>query len=334
MTKTFRFVIALCSGLAAAHLSAGPMSDFATKTTATAETNEASPFDFELEYAYIGDGSVERSFRKIEDFDENYFRAHFVYRPRIAVGLLRMGADWERFEFGLPEFGVIAQRVTPAPPVGEVGFPGERLVLIGRPQLPETLQSVNGIIGLDTKFSDSILFRIEALPGLYGTRHLDGDSFRVPVVLGGSYIYNANVQFTLGASVDYDRKYPVLPGGGVRWRFAPQWVLDASIPTPRLEYEATRNFMIFAGGNIKGSTYRVGENFGVGRGDLRLNHALLSYTEIRTGLGVEWKISPDIKLSAEGGYLPYRSFDYQRADVRYTYDKGAPYGAVALRAAF
>jgi hypothetical protein len=320
MIKTSRFLIALCSCLAAAPLVAGPISDNSATTTASDESTEASPFDFELEYAYVGDGSVERSFRRIQDFDENYFRARFVYRPRIAVGLLRLGAEGERFDFGMPDRALVA--------LAPGGF------LVGRPQLPDTLQSVSGIVGLDTKFSDSILFRIEALPGYYGTRHLDSNSFRVPVIMGGSYIYNANLQFTLGASIDYDRSFPVLPGGGVRWRFAPNWVLDASVPTPRLEYEATRNFMIYAGANLKGSTYRTGENFGVGRGDLRLNNAVLSYTEVRTGLGAEWKISSAMHLSVEGGYLPYRSFDFRRADVRYTYDKGAPYGAVALRAAF
>jgi hypothetical protein len=32
--------------------------------------------------------------------------------------------------------------------------------------------------------------------------------------------------------------------------------------------------------------------------------------------------------------VPYRNFDYHRADVRYRHENGAPYGAVSLRANF
>jgi hypothetical protein len=54
----------------------------------------------------------------------------------------------------------------------------------GGQQWPTHLQAVNSIVGLDTKFSDSFLIRIEAQPGFYGTTfdHLDGDSFNVPFV--------------------------------------------------------------------------------------------------------------------------------------------------------
>ena len=101
----------------------------------------------------------------------------------------------------------------------------------------------------------------------------------------------------------------------------------------------TRKFTIYAGADVKGSTFRVDNNFGtsgglLSRGDARLNRAVLSYSEVRTGLGVDWKLTSDIKFSLEGGYVPYREFDFHRADVRYKNDKGAPYGAVALRAAF
>jgi hypothetical protein len=49
---------------------------------------------------------------------------------------------------------------------------------------------------------------------------------------------------------------------------------------------------------------------------------------------LEWKLSTAVKLSVEGGYIPYRNFDFHRTDVRYHQDGGAPYGMVALHAAF
>jgi opacity protein-like surface antigen len=280
------------------------------------------PFEFEAEYSYIGDSEVSRGFRHIRDFDENYSLLRFVYTPRIKVGILRLGANWERFGFDLPDSTRLRRTSTPD------GF------ILGPPQIPETLQSVSAIVGLDTQFSDSILVRFEAQPGFYGTGDLDGGDFNIPFVLGGTYILSPELQFVLGVSLDYERKYPVFPGGGIRWRFASQWVLNAVLPTPRLEFEATRNLTLYAGGDLKGSTFRAGDHFGDKRADPRLNHAVLTYTEIRTGAGVEWKLSPQVKLSVEGGYLAYREFDYHRTDVRYHHDSGAPYGAIALRGAF
>jgi len=318
----------VCLSLIAAQAFAGSGADYSTTATesSTGESQSPFPFEFDAEYTYIGDSDAERGFRKVRDFDENYLSARALYTPRIAVGILRLGAAYERYEFGLPAFSLV--HTLPLIPGEPRGF------LVGRPQIPGTLQSVSAVIGLDTRFSDSILFRIEAQPGFYGTRNLSGDTFNVPVVLGGTYIYNTNLQFILGASIDYERKYPVFPGGGVRWRFASQWVLNAALPTPRLEYEVNNNVTLYAGADVKGSTFRVSDDFGVARGDRRLNRAILTYSEIRTGAGVDWKITPDLKLSVEGGYLPYRQFDYYRADVRYTQRDAAPYGSVAFRAAF
>jgi hypothetical protein len=319
--KTSLRNILLCLCFAAASASAGDYSSTTTTRAAATDTDTVFPFEFDIEYAYIGGGDVERSFRKVRDFDENYGLARFIYRPRTAVGYLRLGAAYERYEFGIPALGLVER--TPA-----------GVFVVGHPQLPDTLHSVSAVVGLDTKFSDSLLFRIEAQPGFYGGEDLNSDTFNVPVILGASYIISPDFQLIFGVSVDYERKYPVFPGGGFRWRMGSQWVLNAALPTPRLEFEATKSLTIFAGADLKGSTFRVDKDFGVGRGDNRLNHAILTYSEIRTGGGLEWKINPDVKLSLEGGYLPYRQFDYYRADIRYKYDKGAPYGAVAFRASF
>ena len=39
-------------------------------------------------------------------------------------------------------------------------------------------------------------------------------------------------------------------------------------------------------------------------------------------------------LTIEGGYVPYRQFDFHRTEVRYHNESGAPYGAVMLHGAF
>ena len=266
--------------------------------------------EFTIEQAYIGDSDVQRGNRDVNDFSEYYSNVQFIYTPRVAFGILRLGAQWERYSFDFSNSGQ---------------------------QLPNTLQSVNTIVGLDTKFSDSILVRFEAQPGFYtatGFDQIDGDSFNVPFILGGTYIVNPDVQLVAGVGVNFQSRFPVLPGGGLRWKFAPNWTLNAVLPTPRLEYEASPNLKIFAGADIKAITVRTDDQFGNSHGDTSINSAWLSYEEVRAGVGVEWKITPSISLTAEGGYVPYRQFDYHRTEVRYHHESGAPYGAIMLHGAF
>jgi hypothetical protein len=282
-----------------------------SSTTESEAVEEPYKFsaEFTIEQAYLGGADVQRGGRHVDDFDEYYSNILFVYTPRVQFGILRLGAQWERYSFGFPN---------------------------GGQQLPNTLQAINSIVGFDTKFSDSILVRFEAQPGFYGTtfEHFDGDSFNVPFVLGGTYIYSPEVQLVLGVGVNFQSRFPVLPGGGIRWKFAPSWVLNAVLPTPRLEYQASRNLTLFAGADIKANTFRTDDHFGDSHGDTGLNSAWLSYEEVRAGVGAEWKINSSLSLSIEGGYVPWRQFDFHRTEVRYHHESGAPYGAIMLHGAF
>jgi hypothetical protein len=92
----------------------------------------------------------------------------------------------------------------------------------------------------------------------------------------------------------------VFPGLGVRWRFAPEWTLNAVMPKPRLEYAPNKNVTFYGGADLRGSTFRTGEGFGTLRSRRqRLNHAVISYTEIRTGAGVDFNLSPELKLRSK-----------------------------------
>jgi Domain of unknown function (DUF6268) len=309
MNSHFLALVGLLSSAFAVSAFAGSDKDFSTASNAVVEEPYNFSSEFTIEQAYIGGADVQRGGRAVSDFDEYYSNLVFVYTPRIKFGILRLGAQWERYSFGFPN---------------------------GGQQLPNTLQSVNSIVGLDTKFSDSLLFRIEAQPGFYGTSfdRLNGDSFNIPFVLGGTYIYSPDVQFVVGVGVNVQSRFPVIPGGGVRWKFAPNWVLNATLPTPRLEYELNRNVKLFVGGDLKGGSFRVDNHFGDNNGDTSLNSAWLSYEEVRTGVGAEWKINSSFSVTIEGGYVPYRQFDFHRTDVRYHNENGAPYGAVMLHGAF
>ena len=294
---------------------AGTVQTSTTESSAATEVSEDEPtglpFEFDAQFSYIGDSDVERDGDDdddddIDDFDETHTYMRLIYTPRIFIGILRLGAAWERFKFDFPRFA----------------------------GLPEELQSFSAVVGLDTKFSDSILIRLEAQPGWYGTEHdmFDEDNFNVPFIVGGTYIYNSSLQFVFGVSVNFDRDWPVLPGGGIRWKMAPQWVLNAVLPTPRLEYELNKSFTLYAGGDLKGTTVRTHHSFGNSIMDPSLNNELLSYTEVRTGGGVEWKITPGVALTAEAGYVPYRNFDFHDEGVEWEHENGAPYGMLSFKA--
>lgn len=305
--------VAICLALTGGRAFAVKVETFSTsnKEVALVEAQSSFPFEFDVEGTYVGDGDVERGERGdmvISDFHESQALARFVWTPMTKIGILRLGLQTERYSFS---FGNTAP-------------------------IPDDLHSTALIIGLDTQLSDSILIRVEAQPGFYGTDYDDfgQDTFNVPFLIGGTYIYSSNLQFVFGLGVDALRQTPVLPGGGVRWKFAPQWTLNAVVPTPRLEYEPNSNLLFFAGADVRLSSYRVEKNFGTLRGNTALNHASISYEELRLGAGLEWKLSTAIKLAVEGGYIPFRNFDFHRTQVRYHQDGGAPYLRLGFHAAF
>ena len=271
------------------------------------------PLEFDVSDAYVGSADVRRDGRD-RSLDEQNSLVRLVFTPRVIPrGDLRLGVEWERYSFGFSD---------DAP-------------------LPNTLQEVNLVVGADVSLTDSILVRFEAQPGLYGTffNHVTNGDFNVPFVLGGSYLYSDSLQFFVGIGVDVNRKYPVLPGVGFRYKVSPKLVIDAQLPAPRVEYELSKSTTLFAGAEFKDDNFRVDEHFGDNHLDNRhdervLNHALVTFSEIRAGVGLTQRFSPSLTLTLDGGCQPYREFDFHRADARYRSDGLAPYGQIALHGAF
>lgn len=293
-----------CPRLAVVAFFAMTMSIFADETTFDWFGKLTGEYSFEE--TYVGEASVKRSRLHIENYDEHDTILRLVLTPRTKLGVLRLGFEWEHFSFGLPE----------------------------RAPLPNTLQELAAVIGIDLQLSDSILARIEAMPGFYGANHLDGDQINVPFIVGGTYIYNPGLQFIAGVSVDVEREYPVIPAAGIRWKFYRDWVLNAVLPEPRLEYTPNKSITLYLGANIKQTNFRMDDDFGREHRIRRLDHSVLSYSEARGGLGIDWKLASFVTLSAEAGYQPYRSFDFYRADFRFHEDGSAPYGMISLHGAF
>ena len=305
--------VVLCLALAAGRAFGVQVETYSTsskesKDVALVESEAPFSFEFHAEETYAGNGDVQRGSLSVRNFHESDTRIHFILTPMTKIGVLRLGVQTERYSFG---YGNLAP-------------------------IPNDLHSTALVIGLDTEFSDSFLIRFEADPGFYGTDFDDfgQDTFNVPVILGGTYIFSSNFQVVFGLGFDALRKYPVLPGGGIRWKFASQWTLNAVAPTPRLEYEPNSSMLFYAGADIRATSYRVEKNFGTLRGNPALNHGAITFEEVRVGAGLDWKLTTALKLSLEGGVIPFRNFDFHRTQVRYHQDGGAPYAMLALHAAF
>src|SRR6267142_1379155 len=95
----------LLSSVLAASAFAGSDKNLTSETTAEAPVPFRFSAEFDLEQTYIGGADVQRGARDVNDLDEYYSNLRFVFTPRIKFGILRLGAQWERFSFGFPDGG-------------------------------------------------------------------------------------------------------------------------------------------------------------------------------------------------------------------------------------
>lgn len=223
-------------------------------------------------------------------------------------------------------------------PVWRVGLEWERYWLNPDPAstVPSALESLNLRLGADLQLSPAIFVRVEALPGLYGQglNQVSPRQFNIPVEIGASYVYSDRLYFIAGAEVNYELDFPVFPALGFLWRVNDKLTINAIAPKPVVEYRLTDSLTLHVGGEFSENAYRVNGNFGRIRGVNQLDNAIIQFDEIRVGTGVTWKINKVLSFDLEAGAVPYRRFDYNRADYKTVSTNTAPYVAVDLSASF
>lgn len=267
----------------------------------------AASWETEASFSGVADSRFKgKSFRG--DVSEVDFGVRAVASAQFGGGpLFRMGVEWQRYDFGLPR----------------------------RAPLPDTMQSLALVVGADFQFGEAWLFRLEATPGFYnGGTSFRADGFNVPVLFGGSYFVNSDLQFIAGVELDVNRKYPVLGALGVRWKVAPKLVLNAVVPAPRIEYSFTKSLTGYVGADLRETTYRMDGGFGRSVGRRRLDDAIVDFTQIRIGAGASWSVNASLTLECEAGVVAVHDFDYHRADVSVSSDGYPAYGGISLKAAF
>lgn len=279
-----------------------------TSSKETTEIIPVSPWKFSSELTL---SSSYTSPSRIDGRDVSAFEAsgQYVLTTQYNEGVpFRIGASWERLSFS-------STAMT---------------------RVPNTLQSESIVVGFDFQLGQSVFMRVEAQPGLYAaSSRIDGDAFDIPIVVGGSYVYSKDVQLILGVSIDPQRQYPVLPGGGIRWQINDKWLLNAVLPKPRLEYAINKDFSVYAGGEIIDGTYRVSDDFGpTGGGHSTYDSTWVCYVEGRVGAGATLKVGSVFEFNVEGGYVAYRNFNFTQDDSNVQNNGGGIYAGLTLTAKF
>jgi hypothetical protein len=286
----------------------------ATSPTLTGQTTlggTLSPFSYQFssDAAFIGRGSVNLGSKTVGVFKEITSSASLVMSDQLSNAfILRLGVDWERFAFDT------SNRLTP---------------------LPASLDALAAVIGSDIQLTSALLVRVEASPGIYGSfNHVSGRDFDVPVRIGASYFQSADLIYTAGLSIDMNANWPVIPAVGVYWKVSDQWVINGVAPRPQIRYILSNKATLFVGADLETDAFRVDDQFGSSRGIPKLNHALLDFWEVRGGAGFIWNLTETVKLELEGGTVPYRRFDFYRADFKMSSSSWSPYIRLGVAASF
>jgi hypothetical protein len=187
--------------------------------------------------------------------------------------------------------------------------------------LPDRLQSVSAIIGLEYKYDSQIAFLLEARPGVFVENDVTSDSFDVPIRFGMGYRVNDHFSLALMARYNGFAKYPVIGGVGFVWKINDSWTLSALLPEPRLTYKASDEWSFWLGGEWAGGGYRT-DNSNDRRKKLR--GAVVDYTDYRAAIGTTW-MRGSWRLEAAVGASLQREFEYHRADETIRTDDPAPF---------
>lgn len=206
---------------------------------------------------------------------------------------LRLGMDWHRFEFDHS----------------------------GSLPLPGRLQSVRAIIGIELRAGDELGALLEVRPGVYFENDAGSDAWNFPVRLGLGY--RVNDRFSLAVMGRYDgfAENQVIGGIGFVWKISDTVTLSAIAPEPRITWQATEQFAVWAGGEFAGGAYRTEQRGG----------ALVDYTDYRAYVGATWSAG-SWKIEAAAGASFEREWDYHRDDRRFHTDEVSPFVKVSARA--
>ena len=289
-------LVASCGGLRAGEPSL---------QTVTETKSEAVSLDlFELESSYVFESDLHR---KVSFGNQYAIQNSFGYAHRFFLAghlYLHLGIAYDRFDFG------------------RTGAP-----------VPDHLQSVAAVIGVDYMHHNDVGAFIQVKPGFYTQDDFGSASFDAPITLGRIFVLQQDrLYFFVGANASFLRgRYPVLPLAGLIWEPNDKWKVLAILPEPRVIYSPNDKIDFWAGGEFKGGSFRTDRNSAIV--PARLNGAEVDYSEYRAGGGFIYSPCNNVSIDLGGGYAIRREFDFHRAGIRYKADS-APYLRLEFKAKF
>ena len=259
---------------------------------------------FDLKSTYVFESDLHRN----GSFGEQYaIQNSFSYAHRFFLTgqlYLKAGIAYERFDFG----------ATGAP-------------------VPNHLQSVAAVIGVDYMHNDDVGAFLQFRPGFYTENDFSSASFDVPITLGRVFVLQPDRLYVFaGANAAFLRgRWPVIPIAGLIWMPDDRWKVMAILPEPRVIYAPGGKICFWAGGELSGGSFRTDRNAAIMPS--RLNGAQVDYAEYRVGGGFIYCPTDHVTINFGGGYVIERQFDFHRADIKYKTD-GAPFLRAELKTKF
>ena len=232
---------------------------------------------------------------------------YFSYGHRVLLSghlYLHLGIDYNRFDFG------------------STGAP-----------VPDHLQSVAAVIGVDYMHNNDVGAFINVKPGFYTENDFDSASFDAPITLGRVFVLQPDHLYLFaGLNASFLRgRFPVVPLAGLIWEPNDKWKVLGILPEPRVIYSPNDKIDFWAGGQLTGGSFRTDRNNAIV--PTKLNGAEVDYSEYRVGGGFIYSPCDNVSIDLGGGYAIRREFDFHRADIRYKAD-GAPYLRIQFKAKF
>jgi hypothetical protein len=199
--------------------------------------------------------------------------------------------------------------------------------------VPDHLQSVAAIIGVDYMHNDDVGAFIQIKPGIYTQDDFDSAAFDAPITMGRIFVLQEDhLYMFVGVNAAFLRgRFPVIPLGGLIWEPNDQWKVVGMLPEPRVIYSPNDKWDFWAGGEFAGGSFRTDRNNTIV--PAQLNGAQVDYSEYRAGGGLIYSPCNNVSLDLGGGYAIQREFDFHRAGLKYKAD-GAPYLRLEFKAKF
>ena len=217
---------------------------------------------------------------------------------------LRLGAEYERFDFGGSDNG-----------------------------LPDHLQTVHALLAYEYIVHDHAGAGIELDPGAYFENHVDGDAFDIPWKIWVSFPLKKDKIFgVIGAGGSINSNPIAAPGGGLIWLFTDHLRLEGVFPKPALVYNPNDDWEFRVAGNLFYESFRTDDVITPAR-KLQVHDPVVQYSEDRVGVQATYSHFKPLDITLDVGCTVRRYFDFFRAEAGVKTDP-APYVRLAIEAKF